>query len=102
MVTQYFSLGEKPENPDPTPYILKDIASGLTMPDGVRLWFDYGTKGLDADYAPTHAALGNALTAQGLIDGEDFVIRAYEGADHNEASWRARLQDPLRFLYGEG
>jgi enterochelin esterase-like enzyme len=101
VVAQYFPMAEKPANPDPTPYILKDIAAGLSIPVGVRLWFDYGGKGLDAEYGPTHAALREALVAKGLREGEDFVIRAYEGADHNETSWRARLKDPLRFLYGK-
>jgi len=40
------------------------------------------------------------LLDQGLIEGRDFVVREYEGATHNEASWRARLDDPLRFLFG--
>jgi enterochelin esterase-like enzyme len=102
MVAQYFPLGEKPENPDQTPYILKDIASGISIPAGVRLWFDYGTEGLDASYAPTHAAVKEALIAQGLVEGKDFIMRVYDGADHNETSWRARMKDPLRFLYGKG
>lgn len=101
MAAQYFPLGDRPVDPDATPYILKDIAAGLSVPAGVRLWFDYGTEGLDADYAPTHAAVREALLADGLIEGEDFEMRAYDGADHNETSWRARLKDPLRFLYGK-
>ncbi|MFN3959788.1 MAG: alpha/beta hydrolase-fold protein [Parvularculaceae bacterium] len=101
IVAKYFPMAEKPENPDPTPYILRDIAAGLDIPRGARLWFDYGTTGLDAEYAPTHAALREALVAQGLVEGRDFVIRPDDGADHNEASWRARLKDPLRFLYGQ-
>jgi enterochelin esterase-like enzyme len=40
------------------------------------------------------------LQRQGLIEGRDFVVRRYEGATHNEASWRARLDDPLTFLFG--
>lgn len=106
MAARYFPMqdgaGPAAAAPDETPYILKDIAAGLTIPDGVRLWFDYGTKGLDAGYAPTHAAVREALAAQGLAEGEDFIMRAYDGADHNETSWRARLKDPLRFLYGKG
>ena len=30
--------------------------------------------------------------------GIDFESRVYEGADHNEAAWRARIGDALRFL----
>ncbi len=98
---KYFPMGERPENPDPTPYILKDIAAGLTIPKDARMWFDYGTLGLDAGYGPTHEAVKAMLAAQGFAEGEDFVMRAYAGADHNEASWRARLKDPLRFLYAK-
>jgi len=28
-------------------------------------------------------------------------VRTYSGATHNEASWHARLADPLTFLFGE-
>ena len=85
---------------DETPFIIRDIEAGLTVPEGVRYWFDYGTEGLDAEYAPTHAAVREWLLGQGLVEGEDFEVRAYEGADHNETSWRARLDDPLTFLFG--
>jgi predicted alpha/beta superfamily hydrolase len=86
--------------PDTVPYILRDIQAGLTAPKGTRYWFDYGTQGLDSAYAPTHAAVRAWLLNQGLREGKDFVVRRYEGATHNEASWRARLEDPLVFLFG--
>lgn len=98
IVAQYFAGVQAPADPDPTPYIVRDIEAGLKVPPGARLWFDHGTVGLDAQYAPTHAAVRDWLLGQGLREGRDFVVRAYPGADHNEASWRARLVDPLRFL----
>jgi len=85
---------------DTTPYILRDIATGRTVPPNTRYWFDYGTLGLDSAYAPTHAAVRAWLLDQGLAEGRDFVVRRYDGATHNEASWRARLDDPLTFLFG--
>ncbi len=87
-------------NPDTTPYIVRDIAAGLKAPRGTRYWFDYGSLGLDSSYAATHEAVRAWLLGQGLIEGRDFVVRRYEGATHNEASWRARLADPLTFLFG--
>ncbi len=106
VAARYFPMGEGDKAPgaapDETPYVLKDLDAGLTIPRGARFWFDYGTQGLDADYAPLHAKLRAALIEKGLVEDDDFVIRAYEGADHNETSWRARLKDPLRFLYGKG
>jgi pimeloyl-ACP methyl ester carboxylesterase len=89
-----------PLDPDTTPYIIRDIRAGLTVPRGARYMFDYGTLGLDSAYAPTHDAVRAWLSGQGLIEGRDFVVRRYEGATHNEASWRARLEDPLIFLFG--
>ena len=83
---------------DATPYIITDIANGDTVPGGVRMFFDYGTEGLDANYGPQHAAVRDWLLRQGFSEGEDFVIRVYNGANHNEASWRARLDDQLLWL----
>jgi enterochelin esterase-like enzyme len=80
------------------PYILRDIEAGATVPQGVRFSFDYGTEGLDAAYGPTHDAVRSWLLSEGLIEGRDFVVRRYQGATHNEASWRARLVDQLTWM----
>ena len=95
---RYFNVDDTPAAPDETPYILKDLESGLVAPDGVRFWFDYGTEGLDAEYGPQHSELRSWLLSQGRTEGTDFVVRRYEGADHNEASWRARLKDVFEFV----
>ncbi|MEM9839950.1 MAG: alpha/beta hydrolase-fold protein [Pseudomonadota bacterium] len=84
---------------DPTPYITKDINEGRFVPaPDVRYFFDYGTEGLDAMYGPVHAELQAHFTALNRQDGEDFLIRLYPGADHNETSWRARVGDQLLWL----
>jgi predicted alpha/beta superfamily hydrolase len=100
MVTRVFPGAVASSEPDTTPYILRDIAAGLTVPKGTRYWFDYGTRGLDSTYGPTHEAVRRWLLTQGLVEGRDFVVRRFEGATHNEASWRERLEDPLQFLFG--
>jgi len=100
VVARNFQGVTRMENPDTTPYIIRDIEAGLVVPRGARYWFDYGAQGLDSAYGPTHEAVRVWLLRQGLVDGTDFVIRRYEGATHNEASWRARLDDPLTFLFG--
>jgi enterochelin esterase-like enzyme len=87
-------------SPDTVPYISRDIERGLRVPRGVRYWFDYGTRGIDARFGPTHDAVRAWLLREGLVEGRDFVVRRYDGADHNEAAWRARLDDPLTFLFG--
>ena len=85
---------------DSVPYVVRDIERGLTPPPGTRYWFDYGGQGLDAQYGPTHDSVRTWLLRSGLVERRDFVTRAYPEATHNEASWRARLDDPLTFLFG--
>ncbi len=99
VVAQVFQDVPHVEHPDTTPYIIRDIAAGLKAPRGARYRFDYGALGLDSTYGPTHEAVRAWLLQQGFVEGKDFVIRRYEGATHNEASWRARLTDPLTFLF---
>ena len=85
---------------DETPYIVRDIQNGLELSGAGRFWFDYGTEGLDADYDGPHQLIRTWMLDQGYTEGETFVVKKYEGADHDPASWNARLKDPLRFLYG--
>jgi hypothetical protein len=89
---------------DDTPLILRDL-EGDRVPPGlepgrVRIFFDWGTRGLDADYAPIHARMADRLRRLGLVEGRDFLMREYAGADHNETSWRARVGDQLEWILG--
>lgn len=70
----------------------------LPRPGTAKLWFDHGDQHLDAAYAPYQARIDTLLAARGLRPGQDFVSRAYPGAGHNEAAWRARIAEPLAFL----
>lgn len=88
------------EGGDSIPFVVQDIQAGDAVPSGVRFFFDYGTEGLDAEYGPPHQAIREWLLAQGLQEGDDFLIREYPGAEHNEASWRARVGDQLAWLLG--
>jgi predicted alpha/beta superfamily hydrolase len=63
-----------------------------------RIWMDHGTLNLDAFYQPYQVAMDQVFRDRGWQQGKDFDSRVYEGADHNEASWRARIHEPLTFL----
>lgn len=78
-----------------------NLLTTLTAPPvGTRMYFDYGTHGIDECYAPYHAELGSLLRQKGWKDGNQFVIRKIEGGTHDEISWRARLGPALEFLAG--
>lgn len=73
-----------------------------TLPDATshRLYFDYGTEGLDALYEPYQSQMDNHLREAGYMENENWMTRKFEGAAHNEAAWRARVELPLTFLLG--
>ena len=65
-----------------------------------KLYFDFGTATLDRNYEPYQRRMDAYLGAAGYREGVDWVTRKFEGAEHNEAAWRARLHLPLEFLFG--
>ena len=83
-----------------TPFVEREIAAGATFPKDVRVYMDYGTVGIDSIYEASHTRVSGWLSEQGLRQGLNYVVRKFPGADHNEAAWRARLDEPLVFLFG--
>jgi predicted alpha/beta superfamily hydrolase len=69
-----------------------------------RVWLDIGT----AESTPNAAgarpwmdgarALHEALVTRGWREGDDLHYEEIEGAQHNEAAWRARVDRILLFM----
>jgi enterochelin esterase-like enzyme len=76
------------------------LADALPTANTQRLYFDYGTETLDVNYEPFQRRFDMRLEAQGW-DANHWITRKFVGASHDEASWRSRLEIPLRFLLGE-
>ena len=93
-------LGLDPREANVTPYILRDIDNGDTIPGG-RFFFDYGTETLDATYEVDHEPVYAWFRNQGLEEGRDYRFERYDGADHSERAWRSRVGDQLEWLLGE-
>jgi enterochelin esterase-like enzyme len=70
----------------------------LPDPGTHRLYLDHGTATLDAKYPPYQARMDAVLRAGGYREGDNWITRRFEGAEHNEAAWKARVEIPLRFL----
>ena len=74
------------------------FARHLPAPGSHRIYFDYGTKTLDALYEPYQLRLDAALRTAGYTEGQNWVTRKFAGAEHTEVAWRNRLEIPLEFL----
>lgn len=65
-----------------------------------RLYLDSGTAGPSQDGAPATRRMRDALVAAGWRLGDDLQHHEAEGATHDERAWRARVDLPLRYLFG--
>ncbi|MFM2043100.1 MAG: hypothetical protein RLY86_1676 [Pseudomonadota bacterium] len=77
--------------------MLATVAEGLTPAKG-RIWFDFGTVNLDSFYEPLQVQVDAVMAKNGFTRGKDWMTEKFEGADHNEVSWRQRVHQPLEFL----
>ncbi|MEG3183687.1 alpha/beta hydrolase-fold protein [Novilysobacter erysipheiresistens] len=77
------------------------LAEHLPDPATHRLYFDHGTTTLDAGYAPYQQRMDERVRAVGYVEGDNWSTRVFEGAGHNEAAWRERIEIPLKFLLGD-
>ena len=95
-----FTWNGSAEDTDARPLIERETDAHAPVPRGVRLYFDYGTGKMDSRLGPEQGKVAAWLRSEGLKEGTDFVVRVFPGADHNEAAWKARLDEPLTWLYG--
>lgn len=63
-----------------------------------RIWLDAGTNE-GPDVVEDARKLRDALVAKGWVEGDDLVYTEVEGAEHNEASWGARVSAVLKYLF---
>jgi predicted alpha/beta superfamily hydrolase len=77
------------------------LKTQLPAPGAHRWYYDFGTATLDAQYPPYQAKMDAIMRERGYTEGRDWLTRRFEGAEHNEAAWKARVEIPLKFLLGE-
>lgn len=63
-----------------------------------RLYMDHGTLNLDSFYRPYSERMETVFRSRGWNSDSYWQSRVFEGTDHNEAAWRARVEIPLKFL----
>lgn len=77
---------------------LSELGNRLPDPLSHRLYFDSGTRTLDAEYAPFQAEMEALLEKKGYHQGKNLDMRRFEGHEHSERAWRLRVAIPLSFL----
>ncbi len=83
-----------------TDQLLNYLKTSVPAPSKHRIYFDYGDQTLDALYPPMQKAADQIMHEKGYNQSNWRTVYA-KGAAHDEASWRARLHRPIRFLLSE-
>lgn len=76
------------------------LGAALPPPATHKLYFDFGTATLDADYEPYQRRMDSWMAAAGYTLGQNWLTEKFLGAEHSESAWRARVHVPLQFLLG--
>lgn len=77
---------------------LEYLKNNLPDPDQHKIYFDHGTEGLDAEYAPFQQVADSIMMVKGFQKGVNWMTKVFIGAKHHEDDWHARLSIPLLFL----
>lgn len=80
--------------------LLRELEERTDLPTGLRIYFDYGTIGLDECYEPYHRDAGAIFRTKGWKDDREFRITRTVGGSHDPASWQNRLGPALSWIAG--
>lgn len=78
--------------------VLDYLKSHIPAPGTHKIYFDYGTETLDAEYEPYQLQADVIMRVSGYTKNRDWITQRFDGAAHNELSWRERVHIPLKFL----
>lgn len=82
-------------------FFLEYIKENLPDPSSHKIYFDFGTEGLDGEYEPYQQIADKAMLAKGYQHGKNWMTRKFIGAKHHEDDWNARFHVPIKFLLGK-
>ena len=88
------------DNPAGNEAFLGFLRDSIPAPGGHRIYFDFGTAELDAQYEPHQRQVDAVMRDLGYQPGPLWQTARFEGAGHNEGAWNERVHIPLGFLLG--
>ena len=97
--THWIGFREFENNPIPESFF-SYLKEKLPNPKNHKLYFDYGTETLDADYLKYENRVDEILKEKGY-DSTNSKNLKFEGENHSEASWQKRIYIPIEFMFGK-
>jgi predicted alpha/beta superfamily hydrolase len=97
--THWIGFREFENNPIPESFF-SYMKEKLPNPKNHKLYFDYGTETLDADYLKYEYRIDEILKEKGY-DTTNSKNLKFEGENHSEASWQKRIHIPVEFMFGK-
>lgn len=93
-------VGAMPRDNNPFPEaIFSYMESNFPKAGNHKVYFDYGNETLDQHYPQYAPEVDKILKSKGYTEADSKNL-FFEGTDHSENSWNARLDQPLVFLLG--
>ena len=71
----------------------------LPDPRSHKIYFDYGTEGLDQYYEPYQFKVDSIMIANGYEKNMNWLTKKFDGEDHNADFWRERFHLPMEFFF---
>ena len=96
MSTHWIGAFNDDKNPIPQVFI-NYLDKNLPNPKTHKIYFDYGTKTLDAFYE-SHQIRVDSVMKRNAYDHSNWKTLKFEGANHSEDAWKNRLHIPVTFL----
>ena len=95
--THWIGFREFENNPIPESFF-SYMKEKLPNPKNHKLYFDYGTETLDANYLKYEYRVDEILKEKGY-DSTNSKNLKFEGENHSEASWQKRIHIPIEFMF---
>ena len=95
--THWIGIFNSRNNPIPKAFI-SYLEQNLPDPKSHKVYMDCGNQTLDAYYPKIQKKVDCVMIQKGY-DASNWKTMYFPGADHSEKSWKARLHNPLIFLF---
>lgn len=95
--THWIGFREFENNPIPESFFAY-MKENLPNAKNHKIYFDYGTQTLDADYIKYEYRVDQVLQSKGYTT-KNYKNLKFEGENHSEESWQKRINIPIEFMF---